>query len=273
MPKDNPGWFRRNVNRVARPEEQTPEQAKRAPWVLLAFLAAIIVIAVGVWALRVFWFEPSQEPGAEPQPTTSQVPRPEPSAPTENDACTLNTTDQDITTTPPQAVRWVADRWAILPEVEGAGPCTEREGYRVGFAPTQTGAVLATYHYLVHGNTGAPDNGTRGLLEYAVLDGPLKTAILQDVEDVENGVKVRIPDSDFNGVRFAGYRVVAFDGNQAVIEVLLSMDGATSGSLTAKLVWQDDDWRIEPASANDWSSPQRNVSSQGFVLWSASDGR
>ncbi len=274
MAKENGGWFRRNVNRVARPEEQTEEQAKRAPWVLLAFVGVLVLVAAGVWALRVFVFEPSETAEPNPQPTSSQQPGPvETSAPPADNGCVLNTTNQDISTTPPEAVRWVVDRWAVLPEVEGAGPCVEQDGYRVGFAPTETGAVLATYHYLVHGNTGAPDSGTRGLLEYAVLDGPLKAEILQDVEDVENGVGVRIPDSDFDGVEFIGYRVVSFDSNQAVIEALLGMEGATSGSLTAKLVWQDNDWRIDPASANEWSSPQRNVSPQGFVLWSPdSDG-
>jgi len=267
MPKDNPGWWSRNANRVARPEQQTSEQAKRAPWVLLAFIALIVLVAVGVWALRVFWFEPSQTAGPTPQPSASEAPA-EPSAPpAENGTCTLDTTDRDISSTPPEATRWVVERWAALPEVDGAGPCVEVDDYRVGFAPTQTGAVLATYHYLVHGNTGSPDAGTRGLLEHAVLDGPLKAAILQDVDDVENGVEVRVPDSNFAGVQFLGYRVVSFDDDQAVIEVLLGKDGATSGSLTAKLVWQDDDWRIDPASANEWSSTQRNVSAQGFVLW------
>lgn len=273
MAKENPGWLSRNTNRIARPEEQSPEQAKRAPWILLAFLALLVVVAVGVWALRVFWFEPSQTAEPTPQSTSSSAPV-ETTTPTVPDGtCTLDNTDRDISTTPPEAAQWIVDRWAVLPVVDSAGPCVDRDGYRVGFAHTQTGALLATYHYLVHGNTSSPDAGTRGLLEYAVLEGPLKAEILQDVDDVENGVKVRVPDTDFNGVRFLGYRVVSFEGDRAVIEVLLGKDGASSGSLTAKLVWRDGDWRIDPASANEWSSPQRNVSSQGFVVWSPqSDG-
>lgn len=270
MSKESPGWWRRNVSRVTHPEEQTAEQAKRAPWILLAFLALIVIVAVGVWALRVFWFEPSQT--AEPKPPSSSAPVKSSPTATPGESCTLDETDRDISTTPPNATQWVVERWAVLPVVEGAGPCAERDGFRVGFAHTQTGALLATYHYLVHGNTGAPDAGTRGLLEYAVLDGALKDAILKDVDDVENGVKVRVPDSDFNGVRFEGYRVVSFDHAQAVVEVRLGKDGASSGSLTAKLVWRDDDWRIDPASANEWSSPKQNVSAQGFVPWSAQSG-
>lgn len=280
MTKDQPGWLRRNANRVINPDEQTEAQARRAPWILLTAVLVLVVLAIGVWALRVFVFEPSQQTATPPAaaPTASATsPQQSEAAPVTpeptmvaGDGCSLNNTNQDITNTPPTATRWIVERWAVLPEVSGAGPCFERDGYRAGFAHTQTGAVLAAYHYLVHGNTASPDAGTRGLLDYAVLEGPLKAAILQDVDDVENGVKVRVPDSDFAGAVLQGYRIVGYESNTAVIEVSLGKEGASSGSLTAKLVWQDGDWRIDPASANEWSSPARNVPTQGFVLWSSS---
>lgn len=267
MAKENPGWFGRNVNRVRRPEEQTEEQAKRAPWVLLAFVGLLVLVAVGVWALRVFWFEPSQTAEPAPQPTSSQEAPAETTAPPENNGCVLNTTDQDITSTPPDAIRWVVDRWAVLPEVEGAGPCIDQDGYRVGFAPTQIGAVLAMYHYFVHGIPASPDEGTRGLLEYGLIDGPLKESILQQVTDVENGVEVRIPDSDYRGVELSGYRISSFEGQTAVVDLLLRNE-TSAGSVTAKLVWQDDDWRIDPATADGWGTTRSNVRPQEFVPWS-----
>lgn len=271
MSKKDPGWVRRNVSRTVHPDAQSEDQAKRAPWVLLASLVAIVLIAGSVWALRVFVFEPSQ---ATPAPVATETgdapnpdPDPEPSTDPGETSCTLDNTGQDISGSAPTAARWVVERWAAIPEVDGAGPCDNRGDFRVGFAQTQTGAVLATYHYLVHGNTGSPDAGTRDLLEYAVLEGPLKAEILQDVDDVNNGVKTRVPDSNFDGVQILGYRIVSFENDQAVIEALIGASGSSSGSLTAKLVWQDDDWRIDPASAGEWSSPQRNVSPQGFVPW------
>lgn len=264
MSKQNPGWFRRNVTRSIRPENQTEEQAKRAPWVLLAVLAAIILVAVGVWALRVFVFEPAENSAPAPQPTSSSAAPSE--EPEDTGTCELDNTDRDISTTPPEASRWVVERWAALPEVDGAGPCTEGEAYRVGFAQTQTGAVLATYHYFVHGIPGSQDAGTRGLLEHALLDGPLKEGILQQVDDVKNGVEVSIPDEQYAGVQLRGYRVVAFDQDTAVIELLIG-NNSSSGSMTTKFVWKDGDWRIDPASANGWGTTQKNVSEQGFVLW------
>lgn len=274
MPKDNPGWWSRNVNRVAHPEEQSPEQAKRAPWILLAFVALVVIVAVGVWALRVFWFEPSQTAEPTPQPSSSSAPVQTPTPTDPDGTCTLDNTDRDISTTPPEATQWVIERWAPLPVVDGAGPCIERDGYRVGFAHTQTGALLATYHYVVHGNIDAPGKGTRALLDYALLDGPLKDETLQHVEAVENGSKVRTPDSDLAKIQFMGYRIVAFDGDSAVVELRAGVPQSAPGSLTVKLVWKDGDWRIDPASGSDWVSSDRNVAAQGFVPWSSlSDGQ
>ena len=240
MPKDNPGWWSRNVNRVAHPEEQSPEQAKRAPWVLVAFVALVVIVAVGVWALRVFWFEPSQTAGPTPRPSSSPsvVETTAPPAPNGTGACTLDNAERDISTTPPKATQWVIERWAAVPVVEGAGPCTEQGGYRVGFAHTQTGALLASYHYFVHGIPASPDSGTKGLLEYALLDG---------------------------------YKIQSFAGDSAVVELMLS-NASTAGSITIKLVWKDGDWRIDPASADAWGTTQKNVRAQSFVPWSSRTG-
>lgn len=271
MSKDNAGWWSRNANRVMHPEDQSAEQAKRAPWVAVAFLALIAIVAVGVWALRVFWFEPAQSAEPAPVPSSSVPAVDETAPPVPEVECALDSTDRDISTTPPEATQWVVERWAALPVVAGAGPCVERDGYRVGFAKTQTGALLATYHYFVHGIPASPDSGTRGLLEYALLDGPLKDSLLKQVDDVENGVEVRVPDTDYRGVEFGGYRIQSFDGKSAVVEAMLS-NATSAGSITVKLVWESGDWRIDPASAEGWGTTQSNVRARDFVPWNSRTG-
>lgn len=267
MSKDSPGWWSRNVNRVARPEEQTSEQAKRAPWVLLAFFAVLVLVAGGVWALRVFWFEPSQtaqEPGTPPAST--EVPT-ETSPPPQNDTCTLDTTDRDISTSPPEASRWVVERWAALPEVDGAGPCIEQDGYRVGFAPTATGALLATYHYFVHANPSTASESTKSIAEYALVDGPLKESILKRIDDVLNGVEPRNTDAEMAQITLRGYRI-AYQGEMAVVDLLAgSTDGSVLSGGTFKLIWQDNDWRVDPASGDSLEASSTNVRASDFVSW------
>ncbi|MGO2519967.1 MAG: hypothetical protein ACTH8F_07590 [Microbacterium sp.] len=270
MPKDNPGWWSRNVNRVARPEQQTPEQAKRAPWVLIAFFAVLVVLAVGTWALRVFVFEPSQSAEQPPAPTTSTEASAEPSTPPQDGTCQLDTTDRDISTSPPEATRWVVERWAALPEIDSAGPCIEEDGYRVGFAHTQTGAVLATYHYFVHANPSTANEATRGIAEYALVDGPLKESILQRIDDVLNGVEPRNTDAEMAQITLRGYRIT-YEGDTAVVELLAgSTDGSVLSGGTFKLIWLDGDWRVDPASGESLEASTTNVRPGDFVLWSAS---
>lgn len=269
MPKDNPGWWSRNANRVARPEQQTSEQAKRAPWVLLAFIALIVLVAVGVWALRVFWFEPSQTAGPTPQPSASEAPVEPSTPPAENGTCTLDTTDRDISSTPPEAARWVVEQWAALPEVDGAGPCAEVDGNRVGFAHTQTGALLATYHYFVRANPSTASEETRSLAEYALVDGPLKESFLQRIDDVLNGVQPRNTEAEMAQITLRGYRIT-YEGDTAVVELLAgSTDGSVLSGGTFKLVWQDGDWRVDPASGESLEASSTNVSASDFVPWSA----
>ena len=268
MSNDNRGWWSRNVSRVAHPEEQTAEQAKRAPWILLAFLALLIIVAVGVWALRVFWFEPSQTAEPKPQPTSSSSATEAPSAPVPDDACTLDNTARDISTTPPDATQWVIERWAALPVVEGAGPCTARDGYRVGFAHTQVGALLATYHYFVHADPSTAGGETRAIAEYGLVDGPLKNQILKRIDDVLNGVEPRHTDADMAKVSLRGYQIT-YEGDTAVVVLLASStDGSVLSAGTFKLVWQDGDWRVDPASGDSLEASTTNVRASDFVSWS-----
>lgn len=270
MSKDERGWFGRNVDRVTHPEEQTAEQAKRAPWILLAFIALIVIVAVGVWALRVFWFEPSQTADPKPQPSRSSTAAEPSSTPAPNDVCTLDNTDRDISTTPPDATQWVIERWAALPVVEGAGPCNKQDGYRVGFAHTQTGALLATYHYFVHADPSTAGGETRAIAEYGLVDGPLKDQILKRIDDVLNGVEPRHTDADMAKISLRGYQIT-YEGDTAVVELLASStDGSVLSAGTFKLVWQDGDWRIDPASGDSLEASTTNVRASDFVPWSSS---
>lgn len=271
MAKDNPGWWARNTNRVVHPDEQTPDQARRAKWVLLAFLALIVVVAVGVWALRVFWFEPAQtaDPAPKPPAPVSTTSAAAPTASSDGALCILDNTNRDITTTPPQATQWVIERWAAMPVVEGAGPCVQRDGYRVGFAHTQTGALLATYHYFVHATPSTAGKETRAIAQYALVDGPLKDALLKRIDAVLNGVEPRHTDADMSKIELRGYRMT-YGGDTAVVELLAtSVDGSVASGGTFKLVWLDGDWRVDPASGESLEASTTNVRVGDFVPWKA----
>lgn len=271
MAKNNNGWLRREVRRVTHAEEQTDAQRRRAPLLVTAFLAVLILVAAGVWAARVFIFEPSE---AETAPSSTTAHSPDNAVPVdgapapEPDSCELDNTQTDISTSPPDATRWVVEGVKVIPEVPGAGPCTDMDGFKAGFAQSQAGAVAATYYYgatLVASNPGA---STAAQAEYALVDGPMKTGIVQRITDVENGVEVRAPEENLVGQEFVGYRILSYDSETAVVELLIKrvQDGATVGGL-ATLKWVDGDWRIDPASPTEWASPNLSPRQSDYVLW------
>lgn len=271
MAKNNDGWLRRETRRVTHAEEQTDAQRRRAPLLVVAFLAVLVLVAAGVWAARVFIFEPSEAastsastsaPSSDSNAPVEAAPAPEP------DTCELDNTQTDISATPPDATRWVVEGVKVIPEVQGAGPCIDMGGFKAGFAQSQAGAVAATYYYgatLVASNPGA---AAAEQAEYALVDGPMKIGIVQRINDVENGVEVRAPEENLVGQEFVGYRILSYDNETAVVELLIErvQDGALVGGL-ATLTWVDGDWRIDPASPTEWASPNLSPRQSDYVLW------
>lgn len=271
MAKNNNGWLRREVRRVTHAEEQTDAQRRRAPLLVTAFLAVLILVAAGVWAARVFIFEPSE---AKTAPSSTTAPSPDNAVPVdgapapEPDSCELDNTQTDISATPPDATRWVVESQVVIPEVAGAGPCSQQEGFRTGFAQTQTGALIAAYYYGATLVVNDPTISTAEQAEYALVDGAMKDSIVQRINDVQNGVEVRAETGQKAGQEFVGYRIASYGEEDAVIELLITrIDGSASVGAVVTLTWEDNDWRIDPASPEEWASPNLQPRTSDYVQW------
>lgn len=268
MGEKKQGIFGRNLRRITHPEEQTAEQSRRAPRVLIGVLVVLVLAALITWALRVWVFNDSTDDTAtSPSSTVSAEQSQEPPA---EASCTLDTSQKDVSEEPPSAERWIAMRYLVIPEVAGAGPCDERDGYSVGFASTMTGAVMAAYYYGSTMYVTAPTGPTRDQAEYAFVDGQIKDALLQEIDDVNNGVQPRATDEQLSGADLVGYRVSSYAQDSAVIDVLGQSTMGSYWSGTVRLVWQDNDWKIDPVSPESWSPQQSLKSIRGFVMWDRS---
>ena len=121
-------------------------------------------------------------------------------------------------------------------------------------------------------NPKTPDSRTRSIAEYALVDGPLKDEILQRITDVENGVVPRVTDADLAGFGIYGYQI-SYAGDTAVVELLAgSADGAVRSGGTFKLVWQEGDWRVDPATPDALEASSTDVKASDFVLWGPTAG-
>lgn len=273
MQDKKPNVFRRNVDAVANPEGQSDEQRRSTRGVLLGVLIGLVVLGLITWAIRVFVFEPNEAeapPAATSVPSEEPAPAPSPSVTGGAGDCSLDTSNADVSTEPPVAEQWVAVRYSIVPEVDGAGPCEEGNNYQVGFAPTMTGSVVAALHYAANLYVTAPVEGTRELAEYAFVDGPIKDSLLQQIDDVNNGVQPRTEERLLEGGERLGYQVADYSSESAVIEILGRTTGGGYWSATVRLEWVDGDWRIDPATGSSWTAQREISGTTGYVLWGPS---
>lgn len=243
------------------------------PFVALAalFFGSIVVVALVVTGLRVWVWEPNnaQPAPTASTPTASQPPTAAPEPSTGGDAtCELDENDVDISTTSPEISTWEAPRFREVPIFDGAGPCLEiGDGASAGFAHTMTGAVQAAFWYAGTLYIEAPDASTAALADYALVPGPVTDALMERVAQVEAGTWPRMSTDEATLGEFTGYRIT-YSEDSASIDLLLELDGVR-GIGTVNLQWTDDDWRIVPASADDWSTVSLAESLSGFVIFGA----
>ncbi len=145
------------------------------------------------------------------------------------------------------------------PSSPEAGPAALHEaGFGYCFQRSAEGALFAAANFLVQSNTPAL---RAPLLHYALAAGQHREALLADSGSGGSGVRLQI----------VGYRVLAFDGDTARVDVAqrVSVDGTTSFiAAVIDLVWVDGDWRIP----SDQPAPVRLQSLGdvgGYVRWSA----
>lgn len=276
------GVFGRNVQRVTHPERQTDAQARRAPRVaLIAGAALVAIVLIAVLARVIFGHQDNGGAAAPatPMPASNSAAAAEPapaagSAKAATGQCQLDNSAKDISDTPPRAERWVLAGYGLVPQVNGAGPCTELSEFKAGYAHTMTGALVAAQTYVETFDVDAPTSSTKSTLEYAVVDGPLKDALRTKVKAISSGEQNRQDTSVQASLRLRGYRISSFTNEDAVVELLY---GSTAPELAGQLAdgsvhlqWVGEDWRIVPPSAEDWFSASKVSSTAGFTSWSPS---
>ncbi|VXB63741.1 hypothetical protein [Pseudoclavibacter sp. 8L] len=147
----------------------------------------------------------------------------------------------------------------LAPSSPEAGPAAMHEGgFGYCFQRSADGALFAAANFLVQSNTPAL---RAPLLDYALAAGQHRDSLLASSGAEGSGVRLQI----------VGYRMLAFDGDTARVDVAqrVSVDGASSFiAAVVDLVWIDGDWRIP----SDEPAPVRLQSLGdvgGYVRWSA----
>ena len=232
------------------------------PWTQPKFLiAAVLVIALIVLGVVLALSSRNEPDGTSSTPTTP--PGTTTSAPGNAGAesvCGLpGYADSGTLTTAPEA-EWLFQGTTAYPTSSEYGPgATSPEGVRYCFQHTPAGALFAAANAMVQG--GDPTVAGEWL-DYVVADGPYREQIASSQEAA---------DSADSRINIAGFRLLAYNGDSARVDLAVRATSGTSTILVSgvyELVWRDGDWKISA----DVAEPL-NVASipdlAGYVAWGA----
>ena len=248
--------------------EDTEQQS--SPFTRPGFIAAAVVVAlivvlgivIGVVNATRDDPEPGGSPSPAPTPTTATS---EPTqAAGEESVCGLDgaeTGPARLTSAPP------VDEWAYqgttaypVSREFGPGATDDSAGFRYCFQHTPEGALFAAANAAVQ---GADPDTVGPWLEYFLAEGPHRDAVLaagQGAAGDNSGVRVDL----------AGFRVLAYEGNTARVDIALR--GAAQGqtvnlSMVYDLVWEDGDWKLTVTDPNAPIDVANLPDLSGYIAW------
>lgn len=232
------------------------------PWAQPKFLiAAILVIALIVLGVVLALSSRNEPDGTSSTPTTPPgITTSAPGNAGAESVCGLpGHADSGTLTTAPEA-EWLFQGTTAYPTSADHGPgATSPEGVRYCFQHTPAGALFAAANGMVQGG----DPAVAGeWLDYVVADGPYREQIASSQEAA---------DSADSRINIAGFRLLAYNGDSARVDLAVRATSGTSTILVSgvyELVWRDGDWKISA----DVAEPL-NVASipdlAGYVAWGA----
>ena len=241
-------------------------------FVASAIVVGAVVVCVLVWVFARGSGTPTSQPTETPstvvpteQPTATTTPATPPPLNNSKGGCHNTKPDQRIPRlAPPPAVTWQFEADMLVPLQQDGGPATtDRNGVRSCFAHSPTGAVLASMVLL--GQIRNPDMVVE-VLEKRVQAGAGRTRAL---DEALHPTTPRTPVH----VQFAGFKVIDYQRNRAIIQVAAEIDNQNVASLPVTMVWSGGDWKAAlqaDGTFNGEVDPDVLQSMDGYVRFSGS---
>ena len=170
-------------------------------------------------------------------------------------ACGLPAGSQAKPATTPTDTKWeLIGKIAAPTSPKQYGPGkTAANGLRSCFAHSPTGALYAGANMIVLGSSGRPDL----LAQHLVAEGPERDKMLSEAP---TSAPATAP------FQIAGFKVVDYTGDRAVVEYGLTAANGSVGSVPVAMQWQGGDWKwVLPASGMGEARQLSDLS--GFINW------
>ncbi|OUM44686.1 hypothetical protein [Arthrobacter sedimenti] len=259
QPKDHPKWFGAAV-----------------------MLLALVLVGLVAWGLRVFLFPSNDEPAAEPSTSATQTAIPSASASESATAgpvadsdtawdcqADLNNDNVSVADSAPTVEEWVVGGYNVVPFSEFGGCQKQPSGLRVGYAHSETGSLMAAATYSVALDPSVGEEAAQDL-EVAVAEGSNRVLLGEKAKRIRDGLEEGTDGSVAARSTLVGYVQNSYTDTAASYQLIYSVAGSdgleqrVSGQVD--VVWEDGDWKLDPASGTELISGSR-YQGQPYIQW------
>ncbi|WP_394253012.1 hypothetical protein [Arthrobacter pityocampae] len=263
QPKDRPKWFGAAV-----------------------MLAALLLVGLLAWGIRVFLVPSNDEPAADPATAATQtaIAAPSASASAPASATTapvadgdaawdcqadLNNDDTSVADSAPAVEEWVAGGYNVIPFSEFGG-CEKRpSGLRVGYAHTEAGSLMAAVTYSVALDPSVSEEAAENV-EVAIAEGPDRDRLAEKAQRIRDGLEQGTDGSASSSATLVGYVQDFYSDDAASYRLIYELPSVSGGmskvSVQADVVWEDGDWKLDPASGTELMTSDQ-YQGQPYVGW------
>lgn len=231
---------------------QQPSPFTRPGFIAAAIVLVLIVVGGGIAIFAGLNSAP------DPDPTSTSTSGPGPSAEDES-VCGLDGFETESTLTDAPDNEWELVGTVAAPTDPEVGPGVVDDGFRTCFAHTAEGALFAAVNYVALSSDPRLQPRLWTLLE----EGPVR-----DQAEEASGSGASAPSS--SRLQVAGFRVLEYTGQTAVIDVAWQVTSPESGllSMPIEFTWQAGDWRLATTDTGLPYSPAALQSLGGYTPWS-----
>ncbi|KNC20449.1 hypothetical protein AC792_00570 [Arthrobacter sp. RIT-PI-e] len=265
-------------------EDTTDRPAGRPAWFGAAVMLLILVlVGLAAWGVRTFFFT-NDDDSAAPTGPTSQAPgavEPAPTPSTTTDTAVVKTDlawdcqtdlsedEASVADSAPSVEEWVAAGYNVVPFSEFGGCQKQPSTLRIGYAHTEAGSLMAAATYAVALDPSVSEEAAQDL-EVAVAEGSNRTLLGERAERIRSGLEQSEDTSAVTRLNLVGYIQNSYEDDRASYRLVYTAadSNGVDQTLAAQVdvVWEDGDWKLDPASGNDFNTWARHQG-QPYVQW------
>ncbi|WP_062737191.1 hypothetical protein [Kocuria turfanensis] len=182
----------------------------------------------------------------------------------------LSTDTSSVAVEAPEVLDWVAAGYNVVPSSDEFGGCERRDsGLRVGYAHSEAGALMAAATYAMALDPSVSEEAAKNI-EVGIAEGPNRDRIEEKAQRIRDGVEEGDDGSASASTTLIGYSQDHYTDEAASYQLIYSLPSdnglMTKVAVQADVVWEDGDWKLDPASGTDLMTSDQ-YQGQSYVEW------